>query len=212
MNYTELSLPQPQKEEIHRILSNASNRTGAIDSESILRSLQELATDDAELQSYFSDIVIRVLKNAIDSPNPEAALNHFSRFAQVAFNRRSLYQLLRDDPFLVLPFVSCFGASTYLSEILIRQSEYFYDIIDADVMETEKTSEIMYAELKQSISRFASVDQKLRILRRYKRRETLRIGLRDILKRADVETTTLELSNLAEAALQHCYESDGIRS
>ena len=64
----------------------------------------------------------------------------------------------------------------------------------------------MYQELKQSISRFASVEQKLRILRRYKRRETLRIGLRDLLKMADVATTTLELSNLAEAALQHCYE------
>ena len=172
----------------------------------MLRSLQELSTDETDIQTCFSDIVIRVLKAAIDSPNPEGALNHFSRFAQVAFNRRSLYQLLRDDPFLVRPLLLCFGASTYLSEILIRQSEYFYDIIDAAVMETQKTSQIMYAELKQSISRFASVEQKLRILRRYKRRETLRIGLRDLLKTADVETTTLELSNLAEAALQHCYE------
>ncbi|MYK17654.1 hypothetical protein F4055_05705, partial [Candidatus Poribacteria bacterium] len=117
-----------------------------------------------------------------------------------------LYQLLRDDPFLIRPLILSFGASTYLSETLIRKPEYFYDIIDADVMQTQKTSEIMYQELAQSISRFASVEQKLRILRRYKRRETLRIGLRDLLKIADVETTTLELSNLAEAALQHCYE------
>ena len=206
MNYTELSLPQDQREEIHRILSNASNRAGGIDTESILRSLQELATDDPDIQSCFSDIVIRVLKAAIDSPKPEAALNHFSRFGQVAFYRRSLYQLLRDDPFLIRPLILSFGASTYLSETLIRKPEYFYDIIDADLMGTQKTSQIMYQELAQSISRFASVEQKLRILRRYKRRETLRIGLRDLLKIADVETTTLELSNLAEAALQHCYE------
>ena len=206
MNYTELALPQGQREEIHRILSDASNRVGALDSESILRSLQELATDEKDIQACFSDIVISVLEASIDSPNPEAALNNFSRFAQVAFYRRSLYQLLRDDRFLIRPLILSFGASTYLSETLIRKPEYFYDIIDADVMQTEKTSEIMYQELNQSISRFASVEQKLRILRRYKRRETLRIGLRDLLKIADVETTTLELSNLAEAALQHCYE------
>ena len=206
MNYTELPFPDHQRKEIHRILSNASDRAGGIDRESILRSLQELATDDADIQSCFSDIVIRVLKAAIDSPNPEAALNHFSRFGQVAFYRRSLYQLLRDDPFLIRPLILSFGASTYLSETLIRKPEYFYDIIDADLMGTEKTSQIMYQELAQSISRFASVEQKLRILRRYKRRETLRIGLRDLLKIADVEITTLELSNLAEAALQHCYE------
>ena len=206
MNHAELSLPQGQREEIHRILSNAVDRAGSVDGESILQSLQELTTNDTDLQACFADLVVPLLKAAIDSPNPEAALNRFSRFAEASFNRNSLYQLLRDAPHLIRPVILNFGASTYLSEILIRTPEYFYDIIDPDVMETQKTSAIMYQELKQSISRFASVEQKLRILRRYKRRETLRIGLRDLLKVADVETTTLELSNLAEATLQHCYE------
>ena len=206
MNYTELPFPERQREEIHRILSDAAKRAGPLDSESILRSLQELATDDADLQNRFSDIVIRLLAAALNSPNPEAALNRFSRFAQVAFNRRTLYQLLRDAPSLIRTVILGFGASTYLSEILIRQPEYFYDIIDANVMDTMKTAETMYQELAKSLSQFDSVEQKLCILRRYKRRETLRIGLSDLLKTTDVKTTTLALSNLAEAALQHCYE------
>ena len=206
MHYTELSLPQRQREEIHQILSDTANRAGGVDSESILRSLQELATDDADLQACFSDIALPLLEAALNSPNPEAALNRFSRFAQVAFNRRTLYQLLRDAPSLIHAVIFGFGASTYLSEILIRQPEYFYDIIDPDVMETLKTSETMYQELAKSLSQFDSVEQKLSILRRYKRRETLRIGLSDLLKTVDVKTTTLALSNLAEAALQHCYE------
>ena len=43
-------------------------------------------------------------------------------------------------------------------------------------------------------------------MRRYKRRETLRIGIRDLLGVADLETPTLELSNLADASLQVAYE------
>ena len=206
MNHAELPLPEHQREEIYRILSDAANSAGGIDNDAILRSLQQLATDDAEMQACFSDIVIRLLETSLNSPNPESALNRFSRFAQVAFSRRWFYQLLRDAPFLIHTIIWGFGASTYLSEILIRKSEYFYDIIDTNVMGTPKTSERMYQELARSLSQFDSVEQKLRILRRYKRRETLRIGLRDLLKAADVETTTLELSNLAEAALQHCYE------
>lgn len=206
MNHAELPIPERQREEIHRILSDASDRAGGVDSESILRSLQELATDDADLQTCFSDIALRLLEAALNSPNPEAALNRFSRFAQVAFNRRTLYQLLRDAPSLIRTVILGFGASTYLSEILIRQPEYFYDIIDANVIGTLKTTETMYQELAKSLSHFNSVEQKLCILRRYKRRETLRIGLSDLLKTVDVKTTTLELSNLAEAALQHCYE------
>ena len=206
MNYAELPLPQRQREEIHRILSDAADSAGGVDSESIRRSLQELATGDADIQTHFSDIVIRVLETSLNSPNPEAALNRFSRFAQVAFNRRWLYQLLRDAPFLMRTVIFGLGASTYLSETLIRNPKYFYDIIDANVMDTPKTSEMMYRELARSLSQFDSVEQKLRVLRRYKRRETLRIGLCDLLKTVNIKTTTLELSNLAEAALQHCYE------
>ena len=206
MDYTALPLPERQREEIHQILAAAAESAGGIDNDAILRSLQELATDDADTQSCFSEIVIPVLQASFNSPNSETALNRFSRFAQVAFNRRRLYQLLRDAPFLMRSVIFGFGASTYLSETLIRNPEYFYDIIDANVMGTVKTSEMMYEELALSLSHFNSVEQKLRILRRYKRRETLRIGLRDLLKTVDVKTTTLELSNLAEAALQHCYE------
>ena len=206
MDYRALPLPERQKEDIHRILSNAAERAGGVDNDAIVRSLQELATEDSDTQSCFSEIVIPVLAAALNSPNPETALNHFSRFAQVAFNRRWLYQLLRDAPFLMRTVLFGFGASTYLSETLIRNPEYFYDIIDANVMGTPKTSEMMYEELARSLSHFESVEQKLRVLRRYKRRETLRIGLCDLLKAVDVKTTTWELSNLAEAALQHCYE------
>ena len=206
MDYTALPLPQRQQEEIHRILSETAERAGGVDNDAILRSLQELATDDADTQSRFSEIVTPVLEAALNSPNPETALNHFSRFSEVVFNRRWLYRLLQDAPFLLDPVIFCFGASTYLSETLIRNPEYFYDIIDANVMGTVKTSEMMYEELARSLSYFDSVDQKLRVLRRYKRRETLRIGLCDLLKAVDVKTTTWELSNLAEAALQHCYE------
>ncbi len=206
MDYTALPLPEPQQEEIHRILSDAAERAGGVNNDAMLRNLQELATDDSDTQSRFSEIVIPVLEAALNSPNPETALNHFSRFAQVMFNRRWLYRLLQDAPFLLDPVIFCFGASTYLSETLIRNPEYFYDIIDANVMAVVKTSEMMYEELARSLSYFESVDQKLRVLRRYKRRETLRIGLCDLLKAVDVKTTTWELSNLAEAALQHCYE------
>ncbi len=206
MNHIELSLPQSEHEEIHRLLADTADTAGDIDTSAMLRSLQELTSEDPETQDALVAIVVRVLTAAINAPSPEAALNRFSRFTQVALYRRSLYQLLRDAPFLIDPILHCFGASTYLSEILIRTPEYFYDIIDTNVMETQKTYQTMYQELAVSLSRFASIDQKLRILRRYKRRETLRIGLRDLLKSADVVTTTLELSNLAEAALQHCYE------
>ncbi len=206
MNYAELPLPQSQRDEIHQILSSASDRDGGVDNASILRSLQELATDDADIQTCFADIVIPLLETCLNSPNSEAALNNFSRFARVTFSRKWAYQLLRDAPFLMQTVMLSFGASSYLSDILIRNPIYFYNIIDANVMDMPKTSEQMYDELFTALNKYKDIDQKLRIIRRYKRRESLRIALRDLLQVVAVETTTLEMSNLAEATLQHCYE------
>ena len=206
MNYQELPFPQHILDEIHHILSDTSNRNGNLDRESILRSLHELATEDLETQICFADIVSKLLVTSLDSPNPETALNRLSRFLVVTFNRKWIYQLLRDAPFLIEPVIICFGSSTYLSELLIRYPIYFYDIIDANVMNIQKSKECMYKEIDSLLSRYRDLDQQLTIIRRYKRRESLRIALRDILQADSVETTTLEMSNLAEATLQHCYE------
>ncbi len=197
----ELVFSQEQREEIDRLLSDTP-----VDSELVWRSLEELVTDDIYTQKAFADIVIPLLTAALDTPNPDAALNHFSRFMLATSNRRWVYHLFRDAPFLMPTVLLSFGASTYLSDILIRNPLYFYDLIDANVMDAPKTQDRMYDELGTILGRYNSIEQKLCILRQYKRRESLRIAVRDLLNAADVETTTLEMSNLAEATLQHCYE------
>lgn len=206
MDYTQLPLPQHIKEEIHQILSEANENGYEFDDDAIYRNLIELTTENPYTQSAFADIAISLLNACLNAPNPVAALNNFSRFAMVTFSRSWLYKLLHDAPFLMPTIMHIFGASTYLSEILIRNPIYLYDVIDANVMEHKKTSQGMYAELARTLNLFNDIDQKLRILRRYKKRESLRIAIRDLLNTSDVETTTLEMSNLAEATLQHCYE------
>ena len=206
MDNTQLPLPQQIKEEIHQILSKANENGYDFDDDAIYRNLNELTTDDPYTQSTFAHIAIPLINACLNSPNPAAALNNFSRFAVVTFSRSWLYKLLHDAPFLMPTITHIFGASTYLSEILIRNPIYLYDVIDANVMENKKTGQSMYDELARTLNWFNDINQKLRILRRYKRRETLRIAIRDLLNTSDVETTTLEMSNLAEATLQHCYE------
>lgn len=206
MDYTQLPLPHQLKQEIHQILSEANENGYEFDDDAIYRNLNELTTDDPYTQSAFAHIAISLINACLNAPNPVAALNNFSRFAMVTFSRSWLYKLLHDAPFLMPTILHVFGASTYLSEILIRNPIYLYDVIDANVMEQKKTSQCMYGELARTLNLFDDINQKLRILRRYKIRESLRIAVRDLLNTSDVETTTLEMSNLAEATLQHCYE------
>ena len=154
----------------------------------------------------FAEIVEHLLSASADSPDADAALNNFERFVGATFDRLWLYHLLHDAPFLLRILSTCFGSSTYFSDVLVRNPEYFYELIDAEVMGTPKDRETMYRELSQSVRPFDLAEQKLNAIRGYKRKESLRLGLRDLLGDADLETTTRELTNLAEVTLQICYE------
>jgi glutamate-ammonia-ligase adenylyltransferase len=189
------------EDKAHSIL----NRYGFQDCDRAYRNLQNLA-GEPPLQEAFAEIIELTLRTFADSADPDAALNNFDRFAGEIPNRTWLYHLLHDAPFLLRILAVCFGSSTYLSDILVRNPEHFNELIDAGVMNTPKNREIMYAELSQSVDLFRSIEQKLSMIRRYKRKESLRIGVRDLLEDANLETTTLELTHLAEATLQICYE------
>ena len=193
--------PELTTEEVEDVLKNY----GLQDLPRANRNLQSLS-GEPPVREACAEIIETLLRCVAGSAHPDSALHNFARFVDVTFDRVRLYHLLRDAPFLMSILTMSFGASTYFSEILIRNPEYFDGLVDADVMATPKPREIMNSELSQSVRTSDSVEQKLDALRRYKRKESLRIGVRDLLGVADIETTTLELTNLGEATLQKCYE------
>jgi len=168
--------------------------------------LQSLAGDNTYTRKIFAEIAEAVLQAISRSTDPDAALNNFERYAKMVFDRTLFYTILRDAAALIPLLTTSFGASQYLSDTLMRHPEYFEWMMEPGVMSQTKDRDVMYQELSRMICLTKSVDKQLNAMRRYKRRETLRIGVRDLLGIADVETTTLELSNLAEASLQVSYE------
>ena len=200
MPSTQLSVPESEREKIEALLADCSDQAA------IYQQLQILASADEETQVAFAKIASKLVQEALDSPNLYTALNHFVRFAQAALSQKWLYEVLADVPILMRRMMLSFGSSSYLSDILVRNPEFFFDVLNPSIIGAPKTRQLMYNELAEVFMELSNLDQKLGEMRRYKRQESFRIGLRDLLELADLETTTLELSNLAEASLQHCYE------
>ncbi len=200
MPSTQLPVPESEREKIEALLADCSDQAA------IYQQLQILASADEETQVAFAKIASKLVQEALDSPNLYTALNHFVRFAQAALSQKWLYEVLADVPILMRRMMLSFGSSSYLSDILVRNPEFFFDVLNPSIIDAPKTRQLMYNELAEVFMELSNLDQKLGEMRRYKRQESFRIGLRDLLELADLETTTLELSNLAEASLQHCYE------
>ncbi|HCY74814.1 MAG TPA: hypothetical protein DHV28_02750 [Ignavibacteriales bacterium] len=96
--------------------------------------------------------------------------------------------------------------SNYLSDILVRNPEYFHWIINPSVLESKVNQKYYRKELEKSIFPFKSFESKVNAIRFFKRKEILRIGLKDIYLKEDLKSITQHLSDLAKSISSVLFE------
>jgi glutamate-ammonia-ligase adenylyltransferase len=134
------------------------------------------------------------------SADPDMALNNMERLAAAALDRRGLYVLFASHPEAIPILAALLATSQFLADALIRSPQTVPWLLDPRVMQA-RSREAMHAEVAAACRPFRTEEGRLNALRRVKRRELCRIGLRDVLGDADLVATTQELSELADACL-----------
>ena len=133
------------------------------------------------------------------SPNPDAAVNQFERMAESG--PTELLRLLDKHPFLVHYAVVVFGYSSWLGETLIRNTDLLQGLAREKSLDRIHSRE----EFQESFARFRSrsfeTDTAV-LLARFKKREYVRIMLRDVLGIATLAETTAELSALSDVLIE----------
>ncbi|MBI5647285.1 MAG: hypothetical protein HY962_10170 [Ignavibacteriae bacterium] len=135
-------------------------------------------------------------------PDPERALVQLSRFLNASFSPGSLVDDCIRRPLLLDTFFRLVTTSGFLADVLVRDAELYRWLIDSEALDTRPAREDMLAEARDAWTRFTSAPRRVLSLRRYQRRELLRIGARDILRGTALEDTVRELSWLADAVVQ----------
>ena len=166
--------------------------------------LQALA-DDAPARQSLADILEGLLDNASQSADPDQALNYFERFARAAVNKIHLFSYLKDSPRTLEILAKTFGGSPYMAEILIRDPQYLYWVTDPQILYGARKKREIEREMARALRMIADERKRLDYLRALKRRETLRIGVRDLLRLCPVEETLADLSTLAEALISAAH-------
>jgi glutamate-ammonia-ligase adenylyltransferase len=166
--------------------------------------LQALA-DDAPARLSLADILEELLDNLSRSADPDQALNFFERFARAAVNRIHLFSYLKDSPRTLEILARTFGGSPYMAEILIRDPHYLYWMTDPRILQRARKKRDIAREMARGLKTIADERKRLDYLRIIKRRETLRIGVRDLLRLCPVEETLTDLSDLAETLISAAY-------
>jgi glutamate-ammonia-ligase adenylyltransferase len=169
------------------------------------RWLDELAGDTAEMLALarLSELLSESLRVAAD---PDAAINQFGRFVHARGARLSLYQLFSVHPAALDALIRVVGASPYLADVLVRNPEYFEILTATDWLRTPREPQAVREELQGISAAFDGEAAQADAVRRFRRRELLRIGAADLCGLNDLETTTRQLSDLADAVVAQCLQ------
>jgi glutamate-ammonia-ligase adenylyltransferase len=146
--------------------------------------------------------VSTLVEELLACPDRDMTLVNLSRFADSTFSpARFLDSLYLERP-LCHMLVVLFSCSHYLTDILIRNPGYLSWLIEGGVLEKPKSYSSYFAEAVAQTAPFEDHRRRLNSLKRYKRRELLRIGTRDLLGLAAVEEITAELSLMTDAVVE----------
>jgi glutamate-ammonia-ligase adenylyltransferase len=151
---------------------------------------------DAEL---LSPLLLRLLQEMAEAPDPDMALNNLERLAAQG-ERVALFRLLGGHPGALHLVARVGGTSQFLADTLRRRPTLLSWLLEPGTMRPWLADELA-AGLTQSASAFTRPEARWNALRRFKYRQLLRIASRDILGDADLTVTTEELSRMADVCL-----------
>ena len=158
--------------------------------------LQQLA-DDLPTRLALGELAGLLIETLTEAPDPDAAVVGFCRYVAYRFPKSSFIGYLQDDPRTLQILTRLLGASPTLGEILIRNPEHLHWLhreLDCPPPDLDDYQ----AEVGQILAQDTDVEHRLDMLKRFQRRETLRIAGRDLLDKDTLRSTTEQLSNLAD--------------
>jgi len=130
----------------------------------------------------------------------DMALDNLERFVRAARNPLALGTLFQRDPRTLPTLLQIFSSSRHLSDLLVTDPAALDLLRLSAGGETDRQT--LVDELCAEIDALEHEAAVLRALRRFKRRETLRIAYGDIVRGQSLRSVAMQISFLADALLE----------
>ncbi len=162
------------------------------------RHLQEMA-DDLAVREALARLAASLVEALQRTPDPDAAVVGLSRYLAARTSKVMFLHYLRDDLAALGVLIELLGTSPFLTEILVRDPEYFHWLmsqLDRPVAGVLEDATGAVATPRQADP--GMTEPRLDALKRKKRQHLLWIAARDILGRETLQGATALLSALAD--------------
>lgn len=137
---------------------------------------------------------------------PDLALNNLERFVSALENPLAHYRLLFSQPKRLEILLGIFSRSQFLANTLIRNPDFFTWVTTPEILYGKRAREQLQLELRKMAGEDDTHDSWLAALRRFRRREHLRIGTCDLCLNFPFRGIVRDLSLVADAIIQESLE------
>lgn len=200
MSYEQLMQPEGvSDEEVQALLAPA----GFANWRAAYRYLLLTATD-AQQRRLLAGLLPHLLSVLSAVADPDRVLLDLERLALSTPDTTAFLRYLSRNPRTLEILATLFAGSQFLTDILLRNPEYFDQLADPRQLAHIRTVEQLCAEARAIIDAPDPAAEQLDALRHFQRRELLRIGACDLLDLFDMSTTAMQLSSLADCMVQLC--------
>ncbi len=192
--------PDPAPAQVAEVLG----RFPLADIPAAYRNLTNLATERIAFLStrrcrhFLASIAPRLLAAVAATPDPDSTLVNLVQVSDSLGGKGVLWELFNCDPPSLRLYVDLCAYSPFLSGILISNPGMIDELMDSLVLNKLPTLEDLSQTLTELCSGAEDIDP---ILHTFKNAQQLRVGVHDLLGKADIQATTAALSNIAQAAL-----------
>ena len=197
--------PDPDAETVRAVLGRYPFR----DVPKAFANLSALARESVPFLSarrcrhFLASIAPPLLRAVAASPDPDAALTDLERVSASLGAKAVLWELFSISPPSLKLYVELCAGSPYLSGLLINNPGMVDELLDSLVLNQPRTADELHAELTELLRGATDPDP---ILHSFQDKEFLRIGVGDLLGKADVRVTTAALSDVADTILNQVVE------
>ena len=192
--------PQLSAEQVRSFLS----RQGFQKPDQTDRSLQRIA-DRVEDRRVLAELAQPLLDQAAQTADPDAVLPRLETLLERIPSPLALLFFLDENPGALETLAQILGTSSHLAQLLLRNPEYFYWLMENGRLARVEGPTYFAKHAEEAVLPFDSLDPAVDALRRYQRRESLRIATQDILENRRPATAARQLSHLADALLQQLF-------
>jgi glutamate-ammonia-ligase adenylyltransferase len=192
-------------EEVVRLLDDPElaagwgRQAGLADTAIAGRAVRGLAAQGLTLD-LLADLMGRLRRLLPGVSDPDRVLVALERLVAAVRSPLSTATLFQRDPRSLETLLKIFSASPYLAELVIHDPESWEQVrIGQGRPESRGT---LAAQLASELTHVTEPEGVMRALRRFKRRETLRIAYGDIVAGQRLETVVSQLSHVADCIVQ----------